>query len=411
MGKTSSEPRASARAAKQRTPAPAKPRSKRLRVAVVTGTRAEFGLLCPVMDAIKARKDLQLLVVAGGAHLLPPARTIREVESAYTVAATVPMQRPGQTGRAADAAALGRGVSGFANAFADLKPDWVVVLGDRIEALAAASAASVAGIAVCHIHGGDRAEGIADEAMRHAITKLSHLHCAATKLSANRVVKMGEKADHVHVTGSPAIDGIDAIATLDDTTYQRIKSPRAVVLLHPWGGSAKTTRKVVEDIALICFFVLDARVLWLPPNHDPGRDDILKPLLRANLIEDPASTPHMSRGPFLALLKRLATSKPRGVLIGNSSAGIIEASALGLTAINIGPRQAGRERARNVIDAGGLEDDELDSRIGRAVERGMRWRTPPSALYGDGRAGPRIAALLAQTDPHAPALLRKRNAY
>ncbi|MBY0260816.1 MAG: UDP-N-acetylglucosamine 2-epimerase, partial [Phycisphaerales bacterium] len=168
MGKTPSEPRASARAAKQRPPASTKPQSKRLRVAVVTGTRAEFGLLRPVMDAIKARKDLQLLVVAGGAHLLAPARTIREVESAYTVAATVPMQRPGQTGRAADAAALGRGVSGFAKAFADLKPDWVVVLGDRIEALAAGSAASVAGIAVCHIHGGDRAEGIADEAMRHA---------------------------------------------------------------------------------------------------------------------------------------------------------------------------------------------------------------------------------------------------
>ena len=143
------------------------------------------------MHAVQRTKRLKLQVVAAGPTFLPPARTIREVEAEFKLAARVPMQsasggpalRAGSS-RLADALATARGIDGFARAYARLKPDWVVVLGDRIEAFAAASAASIAGIAVCHIHGGDRAEGIADEAMRHAITKLSHLHCAATKLSA-----------------------------------------------------------------------------------------------------------------------------------------------------------------------------------------------------------------------------------
>lgn len=367
------------------------------------------------MDAIRKHTKLKLQVIAAGAHFLPPAKTIREVEAAYPVAARVPMQRAGKTGRAADAEALGRGVSGFAKAFTKLKPDWVVVLGDRIEAFAAASAASIAGIAVCHIHGGDRAEGIADEAMRHAITKLAHLHCAATKLSAERIRKMGEKPEFVHVTGSPAIDGIDRIREMTPERARAFGDPIAVVLLHPSGGTsvdeAESTGK--------CFglmYALDRveltnaggplqhnRILLLDPNGDPGRENILEWWSRKVGCHRRS---HLPRHEFVSLLKRVARNG--GALFGNSSAGLIEAAAIGLPVANVGPRQNGRERGGNVVDAPLGGDMSLPfKRLRTLVRRGVS----ASRLFGDGRAGPRIAALLAQTDPHSPALLRKHNSY
>jgi UDP-N-acetylglucosamine 2-epimerase len=417
------------------------------------------------MDAIKARKDVELLVVAGGAHLLPPARTIREVEAAYDVAAKVPMQRPGRTGRDADAAALGRGVSGFAKAFAELKPEWVVVLGDRIEALAAAAAASVAGIAVCHIHGGDRAEGIADEAMRHAITKLAHLHCAATKQSAERIVRMGERPEFVHVTGSPAIDGLDRIKPMGDAEAAELGDPRVVVLLHPAGlggatraslpssltpafVNAQAGRRVMppapmtsaifpddgraeERFASFTAFVppclpdepplgpcrnvgdtpcggVGPRTLVLHPNHDPGHEQILGVFRKWSRIHGWPLLPHLPRTTFIALLKRMVERK-RGLLVGNSSAGLIECAALGVPALNLGPRQAGRERDRNVVDADPLDTKGVVSKVRRADR--LAGRLAPSKRFGDGRAGRRVAELLAGTDPGDPALLRKRNAY
>lgn len=379
-------------------------------VAVVTGTRAEFGLLRPVMRAIQMSPRLRLKVIAAGAHLLPPARTIREVEAEFAVAAEVPMQRAAagkEVTRAADAAALGRGVEGFARAFSRHTPDWVVVLGDRIEAFAAAAAASVGGIAVAHIHGGDRAEGIADEAMRHAITKLSHLHLAATKLSAERIRKMGERPEDVHITGSPAIDGLGDVEPMDDAAAQELGDPRVVVLLHPSGLQEPIERRIAKAVARTA---AANATLWLAPNHDPGRG-VIESVRTARIGAGKASwetADHLPRGAFIGLLKRLAGR--RGVLVGNSSAGLIEAAAIGLRVVNIGPRQDGRERAANVLDVG---VDGLDT-LGSAVHRAMLAARPrPTEIYGDGRAGPRIAGLLASRalDPHLPRLLRKRNAY
>ena len=378
-------------------------------VAVVTGTRAEFGLLRPVMRAIEAHPSLRLRVVAAGAHFLPPSRTIREVEAEFTVAARVRMQRAGETGRAPDAAATGRGIEGFARAFARLKPDWVLVLGDRIEAFAAASAASIGGIAVAHIHGGDRAEGIADEAMRHAITKLSHLHCAATKLSAERIRKMGEGPEHVHVTGSPAIDRLRAISPLDDDEAMELGDPRVVILLHPSGLSSAQERAIAAAAARAA---RDNATLWLAPNHDPGRESIeavrLGGATRRGIAAEWEALDHLPRERFVAMLKRLAAR--RGVLVGNSSAGLIEAAAIGLRVVNIGPRQAGRERAGNVTD---LAIREV-AKLGAVVERAKSLpRLRPATVYGDGRAGERIASLLAdpKLDPQSSELLRKRNTY
>ncbi|MBX3402641.1 MAG: UDP-N-acetylglucosamine 2-epimerase (hydrolyzing) [Phycisphaeraceae bacterium] len=376
-------------------------------IAVVTGTRAEFGLLRPVMRAIEAHPALRLRVVAAGAHFLPPVRTIREVEHEFAVAAKVRMQRTRETDRAADAAATGRGIEGFARAFARLKPDWVVVLGDRIEAFAAASAASIGGVAVAHIHGGDRAEGIADEAMRHAITKLSHLHCAATKQSAERIRRMGERAEHVHVTGSPAIDGLAAIAPMDDRRARELGDPRVVVLLHPSGLRPADERRIA---AMAAGVAAAHPTLWLAPNHDPGREVIeaARSGFGPRRVSAWEALGHLPREEFVGMLKRLAAR--RGLLLGNSSAGLIECAALGVRVVNIGPRQDGRERGPNVIDIGLGQVGSLGSAVGRALGAS---RPRPSAVFGDGRAGERIAALLAdpRLDPRSAALLRKRNVY
>lgn len=366
----------------------------RRRIAVVTGTRAEFGLLTPIIEVIRRHDRLDLDVAVTGTHLLPPAMTVNEVERATPVAVRIPMQAPGRTGRAADAAALGRGVSGFAEWLAGRRPDVVVVLGDRIEAFAAAQAAAVGGIRVAHLHGGDRAEGIADEALRHAISKLAHIHLPATQRSADRLHAMGEDAERIHVVGSPAIDGLAAIEALDDDRYQALGAPRLVMLLHPTGLDRDDERRVAER--LLAAAQEAGPVLALHPNHDPGREGIV------DAIEASAAhaREHLPRGEFIGLLRRVSA------LVGNSSAGLIECAALGVPCVNVGTRQAGRERGANVVDAG---DDarRLTAAIADAAAGGPRHGVHP---YGDGRTGDRVAAILSTFDP-AVHRLTKRNTY
>jgi UDP-hydrolysing UDP-N-acetyl-D-glucosamine 2-epimerase len=368
------------------------------RVLVATGTRAEFGLLEPVMRAIDAHVDLDLRVAVTGTHLLAPARTVEEVRQRVRVDALVPMQEEGRIGRVADVRALGLGVSGFAEAIERLDPAWVVVLGDRIEAFAAAAAASVAGVAVAHLHGGDRAEGVADEAMRHAITKLAHLHLPATEASAERIVRMGEPADRVVVVGSPAIDALASIDEMDDAEFAGCGSPEVVFLMHPIGREDERERAAAGEVLTALH---GRRVLALHPNHDPGRLGVIAAIREAGVLE----SQHLPRERFLALLKRLASSG--GMLAGNSSAGLIEAAALGLAVVNVGDRQSGRERAGNVAHA-----EESREAVAEAMARAATL-APDAANhpYGDGRAGERTAEAIAARAVERERLVRKRNTY
>jgi UDP-hydrolysing UDP-N-acetyl-D-glucosamine 2-epimerase len=368
------------------------------------------------MRAIAARADLQLLVVAAGAHLLPPACTIEEVRGEFDVAATVPMPEAGRATRRDDARAVGRGVGGFADVFARLEPDWVVVLGDRIEAFAAASAASIGGFAVVHIHGGDRAEGVADEAMRHAITKLAHLHLAATAQSAERIARLGEPERRIHTVGSPAMDGLTAIEPLDDEAFAALGSPEAVFLMHPIGrgddaeyGAASAALRALGSSGLRADGAGGGggpvRILALHPNHDPGRGGIMRAIAdaAASGAGDIRVEPHLARERFLALLRRVR------VLVGNSSAALIEAAAVGgvgCAAVDIGDRPAGRERGGNVVHSGESERD-----VAAAIARAAALRGPFAHGYGDGEAGERIAAILAKVDPGAPGFTRKQSSY
>lgn len=364
---------------------------KKRTIAVVTGTRAEFGLLVPVLHAVEARRELKLKLIVTGTHWTTGTwRDIRD--QGFRIDASVKMQRKNETGRAADVEALARGVRGMGRTFAEMKPDVVLVLGDRIEAFAAATAASVGGFRLAHIHGGDRAEGVADEAMRHAVSKLAHIHFPATALSRKRLIQMGEHAQHVFNVGSPAVDGLDRVAPDSDG------DPVIVVMQHPIGASPRQEAAWVRQTQRALYRQLldenGSSYIFFEPNRDPGHEGIREAIARWGPLR------HLPRQEFLALLANSVA------IVGNSSAGLIEAAVLKVPCVNIGPRQAGREKPANVVDC-----DYGEENVRRALRKALkldlrRMRHP----YGDGRAGERIANILATIDLDAVPL-RKRNAY
>lgn len=359
-------------------------------IAVVTGSRAEFGLLLAVMRAIGAHPKLKLSTIVTGTHLT--RSTWRDVvQAGFSIDAKVTMQRKNESGYAADVAALSRGIAGLGQVFAKLKPDVVLVLGDRIEAFAAASAASIGGLRLAHIHGGDRAEGVADEAMRHAISKLAHFHFAATAQSQRRLIRMGEPRDCVMNVGSPAADGLHQVIAAAD-------APQFIIMQHPIGGSDahEAAWMKLTLAATVKLGNTKPTRLILAPNSDPGSAGIGSALAQRRVV----FTEHLPRHAFLSLLKGSLA------IIGNSSAGLIEAAILGVPCVNVGPRQNGREKPGNVIDC-----DYGKASVQKAIAQAMtlrrdRIRHP----YGDGNTGKRIAMLLANL-PISGAPPRKQNSY
>ena len=366
-------------------------------IAVVTGTRAEFGLLRSVIKAIAAHPSLNLQIVVTGTHLLPPVMTVNEIADEFEIAARIWMQQPGESGRDKDVLALGRGIAAFADHFAvaPARPDFVLVLGDRIEAFAAAAAAAVAGIRVAHMHGGDRAEGIADESLRHAISKLAHLHLPATETSAHRLIAMGEDPQRVHVVGSPAIDEVAATPPLSDSEFHELGEPQIVFLLHPTGEDEAVEYERAARLLDICQSA--GRTLALHPNHDAGRDGIVRAIEQTKIPH----RAHLPRAQFLGLLRRAKA------IVGNSSAGLIESAAIPIRAVNIGRRQSGRERAGNVVDVESWDYQTIESALHLALREGLEAIEHP---FGDGQTGRRVAQLLT-TVPLDSLAVRKRNTY
>lgn len=357
-------------------------------IAIVTGTRAEFGLLQTVMRAVDAHPKLCLQTVVSGAHFV--TGSWRDIKQAgFSIKAKVRMQRADETGRAADAAALGRGVSGFTKAFVDLRPDAVVVLGDRIEAFAAASAAAVGGIRVVHLHGGDRAEGVADESMRHAITKLAHLHLPATAASAKRIQRMGEDASRIHIVGSPAVDGLTQIKA----TAQA--APYCIVMHHPVGDTPDVEQRIM---AAVLKASQKHNPIVMAPNLDPGRQGVMQ-AIQASESQFEFVT-HMPRQAFLDMLKGAS------FIIGNSSAGLIEAAVVKTACVNVGPRQNGREKPANVVDTP-PHLRAIQQAIKTAIAQPLQRMKHP---YGDGHTGERVTGLLAGLKP-SQIQVRKQNTY
>lgn len=349
-----------------------------------------------MLRAIDADPRLSLQVVAAGAHLLPPFNTVEEVRAEFPLAATIPMFPLSRSGRLGDAESLGRGVAGFALAIDRLQPDVVLVLGDRLEAFAATCAASIGGVRVAHLHGGDRAEGVADELVRHAITKLAHVHLPATARSAERIICFGEDPLRVHLVGSPAVDGIAEIPALADEEFQALGRPEIIMLLH--GQGRPDSEEHLDARILIGICQRAGRALLLHPNHDPGHDAIVSAIRETAATSRTLDIAHLPREKFIGLLKRAR------VLVGNSSSALIECAALGIRCVNVGPRQAGREKPPNVFDVPEWNARHIELALERALAVPLpAYRHP----YGDGRCGPRTAEVLATYNVEWHALTKR----
>ncbi len=391
------------------TPAPARPTPARAagfirRVAVVTGTRAEYGVLRSTIRAIADHPRLHLQLVVTGMHLLRRfGTTVRCIErDGWTIDARVPMQR-GDDHPLDQARGLGRGVSGLTKFFDGADTDIVLVLGDRIEAMAAALAATTTGRFIAHVHGGDVAPGDVDDALRHSLTKLAHVHLAATKQAARRIIRLGERPDFVHVVGAPGLDDLYAIA--HDTSAAPRPRRDALVIQHAYGRPPAAEQRVMTSILrAVRHCGLSAVAVY--PNSDRGHTGIVQ-ALRARAC-------HPNGRPTLRVVKSLDRDRflrmliNARVLIGNSSSGIIEAPAVGTPVVNVGPRQAGRLRARAAV----LDARETFADIRQNLQNALQQRPKnmPSTPYGDGSAGRRIARIIAST-PLTSVLRRKANTF
>lgn len=355
----------------------------------MTGARSEYGLLRSLMEAIRTHPRLELQVVATGMHLLPQfGRTVDEIaRDGFRIDARIPMQT-GSDSPTDQALGLARGIAGMAEFFQRARSDIVLVLGDRIEAMAAALAAVTTGRVLAHVHGGDVAPGDFDDSLRHAITKLAHVHFAATSQSARRIVRMGEDPRRVHVVGAPGLDRLRQLTAR--VPARRARSGAALVVQHPCGRPATVEERITSKL-LDAVAATGLRRIVICPNSDRGHRGIVRAIKRhADQHLDGEVEVHRSlpRDDYLRLLLRV------DMLVGNSSSGLIEAPVAGTPVVNVGDRQRGREAS----GPGVIHVAETRTAILAGVRRALRRRMRPagSGTFGDGRAGWRIAAILAR---------------
>lgn len=378
------------------------------KILYVTGTRADFGLMASTLQSIATHPMLKLQIAVTGMHLSPVyGDTVRDIEAlGLPIVARVPTDVEARTPLAM-ACGVGHAMVGLSVAIAEAQPDLVLVVGDRGEMLAGALAALHLGIPTVHLHGGERS-GTIDESVRHAITKISHWHFVATEESRQRIVRMGEREDRIWVTGAPAVDGLDVLAT---TSREEIlawiglpaNSQYVLVLFHPVVQEVAQMRAQTLQLTQALSDVLVGQgihVVWLAPNADAGSAEILSALQQEEDVLPVLRVTHLDRPRFIAAVKQARA------LVGNSSAGIIETASLGTPVVNIGTRQRGRERNLNTLDCG-TGRAEIAAALRQALAHGPY---PCINRYGDGNAGERIVHLLS-TLPITPDLLDKVNTY
>jgi len=366
------------------------------RICVVTGSRADYGILYWLLKAIAGDRDLELQIAATGSHLSPEfGLTWREIEAdGFAIAAKVEMLLSADT-PSAIAKSLGLGVIGFADAFARLAPEIVVVLGDRFEILAAAQAALVARIPIAHIHGGEVSEHAIDESIRHAITKMAQWHFVAAEPYRKRVIQMGESPERVFNHGAPGLDHLSksewlSRARLEEKLGMRLGEPLFLVTYHPATLGERPPEEAMAELLAALEAFPEATVVFTHPNADAGGRALIGP------IEAFVRSHPQRAKAFVALGQRgyLNVMREADVVVGNSSSGITEAPALHKATVNVGERQKGRLKAASIIDAAERRDD-----IVRALRKALspEFRATlagTESLYGVGDASRAILARL-----------------
>jgi UDP-hydrolysing UDP-N-acetyl-D-glucosamine 2-epimerase len=367
------------------------------KVCVVVNSRANYGRIKSAMHAIQQHPTLELQVIIGASALLYRFGNVsqRMAADGFSPTATVYSIVEGETPTTM-AKSTGLGILELATQFENIRPDVVLTVADRFETLATAVAASYMNIPLAHTQGGE-VTGSIDESVRHAVTKLSHIHFPATALAAENLIRMGEAPDTVHLVGCPSIDVIaDIDLTLPDDIFIRYRgvcaeidpsNPYLVVLQHPvtteYGEGFAQINETLSAIRR-----LGMQTIWLWPNVDAGSDDISKGL--REFREKDADFPvHFYREFGVEDYARVINNS--ACLVGNSSSGLREGSFLGVPVVNIGSRQNGRERGDNVVDVD-YDASQIEAAVMKQMEHG---RYPRSFGFGRGDSGARIADLLA----------------
>jgi len=322
-----------------------------LRICVFTGTRADYGLLRTLVRAVEESDRAALLLVVSGSHLsVEHGLTSREIlQDGVPIAAEIPIWSGGDTALSAGVD-LGAAVSRYTEALAALSPDVVVVLGDRLEALAMATAATVLSLPIAHIHGGEVTEGAMDDALRHAITKLSYLHFTSTAGHRERVIQLGEEPDRVFSLGSPAVDALDAVDLLSEERVSadfgvRLGRPTALVTFHPAAMDARDPVELVGEMLAALDSVAGLGVIITGTNSDIGSAGVRDEIARY-VAEHAATADYVESFGNVGYLSAMAHSS---VVVGNSSSVVLEAPLLGVPSVLVGDRQKGRPIARSVL--------------------------------------------------------------
>ena len=331
------------------------------KICVVTGSRAEYGLLNGLMKAIHEDADLQLQVIATNMHLSPEfGLTFREIEKdGFTINKKVEMLLSSDTPNAT-AKSVGLGTIGFADAYEDLQPDMIVVLGDRYEILSAVSTALFYKIPVAHLHGGEITEGAYDDCIRHAITKMSHLHFTATEEYRNRVIQLGEQPDRIFNVGAIGIENIKKVPLmlkkeLEESIGFDMSDKCLLVTYHPVTLENSSAEEQCKNLLAALEQFNDYRIIFTMPNSDTNGRIIMHEIEKFVEKNKERSIAFKSLG----LRRYLSALQYVTAVIGNSSSGIIEVPSFGIPTLNIGNRQKGRIAANSVVNSGTSEEDIL----------------------------------------------------
>lgn len=340
---------------------------------MITGTRAEYGLLRPLMEEIQRDEEMQLQIIATGSHLSPEfGLTYREIEKdGFHIDRKIEMLLASDTATGVSKA-MGLAQISFAEALGHLQPECVVLLGDRFEILAAACTAAVLALPIAHIHGGEITEGAMDDSFRHAITKLSHFHFVSTDAYRRRVVQMGETPERVYCTGAPGLDNLSRLDLLKEGELEeliglRLGAGSLLVTYHPVTLERGSAEIQMRELLTALEALPDVRIVFTKPNADmEGRviSDAIDDFVRRNAGRAAAFT-------SLGSQRYLSVMKYVGAVVGNSSSGIIEAPSVGTPTVDIGNRQSGRVRGESVVHCD-PDASSIQAAIARCFEAGFR---------------------------------------
>lgn len=361
------------------------------KICVITGTRAEYGLLRWVMQGIKDDTELTLQVIATGMHLSPEfGLTYREIEQdGFRIDRKVEMLASSDTS-VGIAKSMGLGLIGFADALNELKPDLIVVLGDRFEIFSAAAAALVARIPVAHLHGGERTEGAIDEAFRHSITKMSHLHFVAAEEYRQRVIQLGEQPERVFLVGGLGIDNIKRLKLLDRAELEaslgfKLGQKNLLITFHPVTLETATSTDQMAELLSALAELQGTQLIFTLPNADTDGRELIR------MVEQFVAQYSNARAyTSLGQLRYLSCIAHVDGVVGNSSSGLAEVPSFKKGTINIGDRQRGRLQAASVINC-----EPTRQSIAAAVERlyGADFQASLSQAsnpYGEGGASEKV---------------------